>query len=140
MQENSPRGIRNHNPGNIQWGDEWKALVPETLCTDKSFCQITGPEYGIRVMVIILSNYQRKYGVNTISDIIQRWAPNIQAYIDGVIKAVGSAAEKRLDVMDSRITLLLVKAIIKHKNGQQPYNFYVHRACCQLGWLKMNRT
>ncbi|EDZ9931984.1 structural protein, partial [Salmonella enterica] len=26
---NSPRGIRNNNPGNIRWGDDWKGLVPK---------------------------------------------------------------------------------------------------------------
>lgn len=54
------RGIRNNNPGNIRWGDEWKGLVPETQRTDKSFCQFKSAEYGIRAMIIILRNYQRK--------------------------------------------------------------------------------
>lgn len=126
MQENSPNGIRNNNPDN---GDEWKALVPETKRTDRSFSQFTRPEYGIRVMVIIMRNYQIKYGVNTMSGIIQRWAPpnekNIQAYIDGITQVVGAAAEKLIDLMYSRITILSVEAIIKHKNGQQPYSFDV---------------
>lgn len=25
------RGIRNNNPGNIRWGDDWKGLVPVAL-------------------------------------------------------------------------------------------------------------
>ncbi|ECP9801264.1 structural protein, partial [Salmonella enterica] len=27
---NTPRGIRNNNPGNIRWGDDWKGLVPKS--------------------------------------------------------------------------------------------------------------
>lgn len=62
----TPRGIRNNNPGNIRWGDDWKGLVPKDQRTDKSFCQFTTPEYGIRAMIIILRNYQRKYGLDTV--------------------------------------------------------------------------
>ncbi|EEG5394356.1 structural protein, partial [Salmonella enterica subsp. enterica] len=34
---NTPRGIRNNNPGNIRWGDDWKGLVAKSQRTDKSF-------------------------------------------------------------------------------------------------------
>lgn len=129
MQQNNPRGIRNNNPGNIRWGDEWKGLVPKPQRTDKSFCQFTGPEYGVRAMVVILRNYQRKYALNTISGIIHRWAPpnenNTQAYIDSVARAVGVEADQRIDVTDSRVMIPLLEAIIKHENGQQPYGFDV---------------
>jgi hypothetical protein len=129
MQQNSPRGIRNNNPGNIRWGDEWKGLVSKPQRTDKSFCQFTGPEYGIRAMVVILRNYQRKYALNTISGIIHRWAPpnenNTQAYIDSVARALGVEADQRIDVTDSRVMIPLLEAIIKHENGQQPYSFDV---------------
>ncbi len=40
---NKTRGIRNNNPGNIRWGDDWKGLVPQAQRTVKSFCQFTGP-------------------------------------------------------------------------------------------------
>lgn len=40
---NSPRGIRNNNPGNIRWGDDWKGLVPKEQRTDKAFCQFVAP-------------------------------------------------------------------------------------------------
>jgi hypothetical protein len=123
------RGIRNHNPGNIRWGDDWKGLVPAAQRTDKSFCQFISPEYGIRAMVIILRNYQRKHGLNTVSGIISRWAPasenDTQAYISSVAQATGVSADQRIDVTDSRIMFPLLEAIIKHENGQQPYGFDV---------------
>lgn len=129
MQQNSPRGIRNSNPGNIRWGDDWKGLVPTAQRTDKSFCQFVKPEYGIRAMVIILRNYQRKHGLNTVSGIINRWAPpnenNTQAYINSVAQAVGVSPDHKVDVGDSRIMFPLLEAIIKHENGQQPYGFDV---------------
>ncbi|TLI63226.1 structural protein [Escherichia sp. E1130] len=123
------RGIRNNNPGNIRWGDEWKGLVPETQRTDKSFCQFKSAEYGIRAMIIILRNYQRKHGLCTISDIINRWAPtnenDTQAYINSVAKATGVDPDQRIDTSDSRFMMKLLQAIIQHENGDQPYSFDV---------------
>ncbi|HBV8338224.1 structural protein [Citrobacter freundii] len=123
----TPRGIRNNNPGNIRWGDDWKGLVPKDQRTDKSFCQFTTPEYGIRAMIIILRNYQRKYGLDTVSGIIKRWAPpnenNTQAYINSVAQATGVTPDQRIDTNDSRFMIKLLQAIIKHENGNQPYSF-----------------
>jgi hypothetical protein len=125
MQQNSPRGVRNNNPGNIRRGDDWKGLLPTAQRTDKSFCQFISPEYGIRAMVIILRNYQRKHGLNTVSGIINRWAPasenDTQAYINSVAQATGVSPDQGVDTRDSRFMMKLVQAIIKHENGQQPY-------------------
>lgn len=126
---NNSRGIRNNNPGNIRWGDEWKGLVPEAQRTDKSFCQFKAPEFGIRAMIIILRNYQSKYGLKTITGIIKRWAPpnenDTQAYIRSVAQATGTDADKPIDLTDSRKLFPLLQAIIKHENGTQPYEYDV---------------
>lgn len=126
---NNSRGIRNNNPGNIRWGDEWKGLVPEAQRTDKSFCQFKAPEFGIRAMIIILRNYQSKYGLKTINGIIKRWAPpnenDTQAYIRSVAQATGTDADKPIDLTDSRKLFPLLQAIIKHENGTQPYEYDV---------------
>ncbi|MCW0316198.1 hypothetical protein NB724_001349 [Pantoea ananatis] len=126
---NNSRGIRNNNPGNIRWGDEWKGLVPEGQRTDKSFCQFKAPEFGIRAIIIILRNYQSKYGLKTITGIINRWAPpnenDTQAYIRSVAQATGTDADKPIDLTDSRKLFPLLQAIIKHENGTQPYEYDV---------------
>ncbi|MDC7860833.1 structural protein [Pantoea ananatis] len=126
---NNSRGIRNNNPGNIRWGDEWKGLVPEGQRTDKSFCQFKAPEFGIRAMIIILRNYQSKYGLKTITGIIKRWAPpnenDTQSYIRSVAQATGTDADKPIDLTDSRKLFPLLQAIIKHENGTQPYEYDV---------------
>lgn len=127
MTTQTSRGIRNNNPGNIRWGDDWKGLVPKDQRTDKSFCQFTNPEYGIRAMIIILRNYQRKYGLNTVTGIIKRWAPpnenDTQAYINSVAQATGVSPDQKIDTSDSRFMMKLLQAIIKHENGSQPYSF-----------------
>lgn len=136
MQQNSPRGIRNNNPGNIRWGDDWKGLVSVAQRTDKSFCQFVKPEYGIRAMVIVLRNYQRKHGLNTVSGIINRWAPtnenDTQSYINSVAKATGVTPDQRIDTNDSRFMMKLLQAIIQHENGVQPYTFDVFVQAIEL--------
>lgn len=121
------RGIRNNNPGNIRWGDEWQGLVPKSQRTDKYFCQFTAPEYGIRAMIIILRNYRTKHGLKTTRQLISRWAPSSEndtdSYINSVSKQTGIEADKVIDVTDSRVMIRLLEAIITHENGSQPYDF-----------------
>lgn len=110
-------------------GGDWIGLVPVAQRTDTLFCQFISPEYGIRAMVIILRNYQSKYGLNTVSGIINRWAPpnenDTQAYISSVAQATGVAPDQRIDTHDSRFMMKLLQAIIQHENGVQPYGFDV---------------
>lgn len=116
------RGIRNHNPGNIRHGDKWLGLADNQ--TDKSFCVFTSPEYGIRAMARVLHNYFIRHGLTTVREIIDRWAPPIEndtdSYINSVSYALGVTPDARLYVPDRMTTL--VKAIIVHENGVQPYS------------------
>ena len=117
-----PRGIRNNNPGNIRHvaGTTW---VGQSLQqTDESFVQFTDPVYGIRAIARILRSYYRQ-GVVTIGDMIDRWAPpnenNSQAYVDAVCQECQQPPEA---VVDLTMTLpSMVKAIIRHENGEIPY-------------------
>ncbi|WP_205952166.1 structural protein [Pantoea stewartii] len=126
MTTSDTRGIRNNNPGNIRWRDNWMGLVPEQQRTDTAFCQFVSPECGIRAMMIILNHYQIQHGLNTIAEIIHRWAPpeenDTQAYISSVVTVSGIPAHKHLDLSDSTTMLKLVQAIIVHENGYQPYD------------------
>ncbi|UPT52957.1 capsid protein [Hafnia phage yong3] len=128
-----PRGIRNHNPGNIRWQDEWQGLVKQSDRTDRSFCQFTEPKYGIRALAKVILNYTKRKGmpnvgnerIDTVREIISRWAPpnenDTELYIQQVAKAVGVAPNDPISVYDRDVLTKLVKAIIKHENGQQPY-------------------
>ena len=119
-----PRGIRNHNPGNIRHGDKWQGLSVEQ--TDSSFCVFDAPEYGIRALAKILLNYERKYGLNTVRKIINRYAPEVEndtaSYVASVAGQLGVAADEVIDISDTAVMLVLVKAIIRHENGCQPYD------------------
>ena len=118
-----PRGIRNNNPGNIRHtGTQWAGLsVPPS---DGEF--FTEPKWGIRALARVLRVYQTKYGICTISGIIRRWAPTIEndtnSYIKSVCHQTGFGAGSELNLFDDDTMLALVKAIIQHENGQQPYS------------------
>ncbi|MBI9109907.1 structural protein [Maridesulfovibrio ferrireducens] len=117
-----PRGIRNHNPGNIRHGAKWNGLAEEQL--DKSFCTFKTPEHGIRAMGKILITYQDKYGLDTVSGIIDRWAPPIEndtnAYAEHVAKQLEVGVDEPI-VVRSFLDKLCT-AIIRHENGVQPYD------------------
>ena len=119
------RGIRNNNPGNIRWKDPWQGLVPEDQRTDTAFCQFTKPEYGIRALCKILNAYYAKHKLNTIQGIISRWAPpeenDTDAYVHSVANVVGVDKDEHLLVSTYAVMLPLVKGIILHENGSQPY-------------------
>lgn len=117
------RGIRNNNPGNLKrTGDQWQGLRP--VQTDKTFYQFVSVEYGIRAMAKVLLNYQRLYGLDSIEKIIARWAPpsenDTKAYVASVAQKMGFNPEDRFSV--AYYLEPLVKAIIKHENGIQPYS------------------
>jgi len=129
-----PRGIRNNNPGNIRWADDWQGLVPTYMRTDPAFCQFTEARFGIRAICRILVNYGSKTGKNgvgypgidTVREIISRWAPesenDTEAYIAAVAHTVGVNPNVHIDVTNLKIMRGLVMGIIQHENGQQPYS------------------
>ena len=122
MNTTVPRGIRNNNPGNIRLGQAWQGL--EQTQTDQSFCQFVTPEYGIRAIMKIMITYHKE-GVETINDIISKWAPpnenDTVAYIKAVSQDAGIDPNIIVDVHDVPVMVDIIKGIITHENGCQPY-------------------
>ncbi len=118
------RGDRLNNPGNIRLSkDKWQGLATEQR--DKDFFTFKEASWGIRAMARVLINYQDDHELNTISKIISRWAPtnenDTSAYINMVAKNTGFDKNQGLDLHTYPHLFPLVKAIIKHENGYQPY-------------------
>jgi hypothetical protein len=116
-----PRGLRNNNPLNIRaTTDNWRGKVG---ADDAGFVVFDDVHNGLRAGVIILKNYREKYGLNTISAIISRWAPSnendTQSYIDSVARQTGINANQALDVSDYPA---VIAAMIRHENGKNPFN------------------
>lgn len=122
--DSKSRGIRNNNPGNlVKTKDAWKGKVPHANNTDGRFEQFISPEYGIRAMFIDIKGDINKRKQNTIRKLITSYAPkfenNTAAYIAVVSKAIGKGADTVLTANDY---FPLIKAIIQHENGVQPYS------------------
>ena len=118
----SIRGFRNNNPMNLKEGNNWDGETTENR--DPVFEEFESPEWGIRAGGKLLLNYQRIYGLSTIAELINRFAPtnenNTQSYIDHVARQTKLGPLQYIKVADYLPEL--VKAIITHENGWQPYS------------------
>ncbi|MDE2097530.1 MAG: structural protein [Patescibacteria group bacterium] len=123
---NETRGERNNNPGNLEKNNiHWKGLALNET-GDTRFCVFETPEDGIRALARTVLNYQRIHQLDTIEDIINRWAPptenQTEAYVNAVCGDVGIPADHRVDLEDPRTLARIVQAIIKHENGRCVYD------------------
>lgn len=120
---NMTRGIKNHNPGNIEAGAPWQGLADPS--SDGRFCIFKGPTWGIRAIARTLITYQDQHRIRTVRGIIKRWAPpsenDTRSYAKHVASKVGVEVGERIDVHDYATMRPLVEAIILHENGAQPY-------------------
>lgn len=128
------RGIRNNNPGNIDYNpaNKWKGQLPYDPSIEKRFCRFESPECGIRAIMCLLRTYQQKYNLNTISKLIERYAPvkenDVKSYINTVSKTfsvalgMGISPNDEINTEDKKTLITLTKAIIQHENGSQPYD------------------
>ncbi len=134
MTKIAPRGIRNHNPGNIDFNPKVKWQNLDDPPTDGRFCRFKTAPDGIRALCRVLITYQDKRQaadgskIDTVREIVERWAPPVEndtsAYAAAVRRSLGldgPEQEGEIDVHQYECMKPLVKAIIKHENGQQPY-------------------
>lgn len=130
------RGLRNNNPGNIRISrSDWDGKVPADLNTDGAFEQFYNSEDGIRALARVLLTYYNR-GTNTIRKMINVYAPPIEndsdAYVNSVSVSTGVDADR---VFPANEVPALVKAIIKHENGLNPYrDETISRAVQRAGW------
>lgn len=125
MVNSLPKGIRLNNPGNIEHGQPWSGLAAPQYQTDERFCYFVAPEWGIRAIHKILQTYQTKYGLTSIQQMLNKWAPSIEnnteAYIKDVDSRVAGSSTDSINLFDSGIAFSLVTAIIAHENANYKY-------------------
>lgn len=132
----STRGIRNNNPGNIEYSPRngWQGQVGlEVGVLKPRFARFDSPENGIRALGKLLIGYRLRGGVpgvggagiDTVREAISRWAPGSEndtaAYIGDVARALGVRPDQPVDMGRPDILRALVVAIIHHENGGVPY-------------------
>lgn len=127
------RGLRNHNPGNIDRkpGVRWQGQSADQS-GDPRFVVFDHPKWGIRAIARVLITYQDKRRaadgsrIDTIREIVDRWAPpnenDTGAYAAHVSQLTRIGADDEIDVYDYATMRALVNAIIVHENGRNPYD------------------
>lgn len=120
MAKSKSRGLRNNNPGNIRKnGIVYQGEVVPSK--DEAFKQFTTMAYGYRAMFVVLHTYQRKYGINTIADMIIRYAPAIEnhttEYIRAVAEASGVPSTSHITTTNADVMIPVVAAMSRVENG-----------------------
>lgn len=114
-----PRGIRNNNPGNIEFRGQ------EGAVSDGRFAKFSNPAQGLYALAAQLDKYNAR-GLNTISKVISTWAPanenDTAAYIAAVSKKMGAAPNAKLNLKDPEVLSRLMGSIIGQENGYNPFD------------------
>lgn len=122
------RGVRNKNPGNIDYNkaNAWQGqLGLEEGVPKPRFARFDTPENGIRALGKLLLTYQDKYKLNTVAAIISRWAPanenDTASYVKSVERSTNTLPGATIDLRSYGVMSGFVKAIIKHENAGFEY-------------------
>lgn len=134
------RGIRNNNPGNIDFNprNDWVGqLGLELGASNPRFARFDSPENGIRALGKLLIAYRGKdgmpgvggKGIDTVLETINRWAPSnendTKAYALAVAKRLGVRTTDPINIKDPSTLRVFVESIIIHENGGNPYKAQV---------------
>lgn len=120
------KGLRLHNPFNIEKNPKYKWLGEVEGSLEPVFCQFSDDSFGLRAGFINLRN-QLKEGFDTIEKLITKYAPpfkngqvenNTGAYVAAVCRYTKLAQDT---VLVSSNLRSLGEAIIIHEQGFMPY-------------------
>jgi hypothetical protein len=114
-----PRGVRNNNFGNIEDGSFAQSL-PGYKGSDGRFAVFETPEHGMTAMDRLLTSYGKR-GINTVSGVIDRWAPsadgnNTGNYSRYVAEKAGFAPTAVIDMNDPAVRQKLAGAMAEFEN------------------------
>ena len=123
-----PRGIRNRNPGNIDWIEDpakrWRGMIrKETPAEGGRFGVFDTDANGVRAIGRELLLDETR-GLRTVKRLINSWAPPVENDTSSYVKAVAAALKIDDDLVIDVHGYLprLAEAIIRHENaGQCPY-------------------
>ncbi|WP_301203929.1 hypothetical protein [Turicimonas muris] len=117
-------GYKGCNPLNIRaTTDKWQGAIGQN---EKGYLIFSSPVDGIRAAAKVLKNYDSKYGINTIEEIVSRFAPASEnptgEYIQNVVKATGYKAQEKLDLKNPEVMQKLIQAMMNQEIGGVAYS------------------
>ena len=126
------RGLRNCNPGNIR-RSKTRYKGEKLPSRDSEFKEFESMAYGYRAMFVLLDTYSRRYGLCTIRQMLNRYAPPAENFTEGYIRFVsektGIAPDEIINTRAARDMVPLVAAMSQIENGIPAIMDDVHR-----GW------
>jgi hypothetical protein len=114
------RGLRNNNPGNIRRSSvRYRGEVVPSA--DPAFKQFETIVWGYRALFMLLHTYRKKHGLNTLREMIARYAPPTENDTGGYLRAVsartGIPADRPLQTLDGTAMIPVASAISRVENG-----------------------
>ena len=89
---------------------------------DSAFKQFKSAAYGYRAMFVLLYTYRKKHGLDTLHQMISRYAPPVENHTDNYIKSVCKWAEVEADVpidtVSEEVMVPVVAAMSRMENGK----------------------
>ena len=126
------RGLRNNNPGNIR-RSKVKYLGKVSPSRDPEFKEFETMAYGYRAMFVLLDTYRSRYGLTTIRQMLNRYAPPKENFTEGYVRFVaeysGVAPDEIVNTRAERDMIPIVSAMSKIENGVA-----ANRADVEAGW------
>lgn len=117
-------GYKGCNPLNVRASSvKWRGSIGQS---DNGYVIFSTPMDGIRAAATVIKNYGTKYGINTVRDIVSRYAPASEKptddYIANVCKSTGYQPDEKLDTKNPEVLKKLVTAMMKQEIGDVPYS------------------
>ena len=126
------RGLTNCNPGNIRQS-KTRYKGERRPSRDSEFKEFESMAYGYRAMFVLLDTYSRRYGLCTIRQMLNRYAPPSENFTEGYIRFVsektGIAPDEIVNSHAARDMVPIVAAMSQIENGTSAVMADVHR-----GW------
>lgn len=133
---NKPRGLRNHNPMNVEdlgTGEKWDGQISVDTAGGRAFAVFGDTNgqpadfWGLRAGGHNYLTYQREHGLYTLRGIINRATPpedgnNTTAYLANVSAAVGLDPDQTIFLAPNRQLLAeIMKAVVVEEQGHNPF-------------------
>lgn len=114
------RGLRNNNPGNIRRSRVcYKGEVRPSR--DPDFKEFSTMAYGYRAVFVLLDTYRSRYGLATIRQMLNRYAPPTENFTEGYVRFVadysGVMPDEVVDTRSEKDMIPIVAAMSKIENG-----------------------
>ena len=114
-----PLGLRYNNPGNIRPGAGFYGETGE----GDGYARFGSEEEGLRAMARLLGTYSDKYGINTVEDLVGRYAPrsdnpeSFDNYVGYMSDALGVEPDEAFDLIGRRDEI--IPAMVGFEQGRE---------------------